>query len=183
MKVLLLVSLLASLFINTSETATSVRPETIELLKDASFECESIKVDKERIGVPDFLQSNDVHSGSVHFLEVSPEMLKVEFRYSIGNFRASHTYHITDGKEFHILRDIIISEATEINDVLATDPFANSIGTLLKVEKSLLRGDIREIWLRKRLIGVKIPCRGKDVACKVKRSGQSKQFHNLYDSE
>ncbi|MBT3784045.1 hypothetical protein HOF92_03645 [bacterium] len=157
----------AFLFVLLTSPYANISLTTSELLKDREFTCRRIKVHKKSVGVPEFLQDQEVSNGSVSFLEVRPDLVKVEFKYKIGSFNATHTYHITDGYEYEFFNDIVITEDTMIGDWTKTDPFENSIATRLKVKRPIFSSKIHEIWLKKSIFGVKNPFKGKDVKCVV----------------
>jgi|GEM_PF-1376539 len=146
---------------------SNISEDTSEFLRGRTFECKSMKVHKKSVGVPEFLIDKPVSNGSVVFLDVSPELVKVEFRYKIGSFNATHTYNITNGYEYEFLNDIVITEDNELGDFTKMDPFEVSIATRLKVKRRLISGRINEIWLKKSIFGVKNPFKGKDVKCVV----------------
>lgn len=152
-------------------------------LQQRTFQCRSIKIDRDALDIPPFFKDLPVSNGSVHFEEVNSKMVKINFLYTIGNFNATHTYHITDGKEYHFMNDLIITEQTAIGDPLKMDPFENSIGTRIKIKRKIISDRVNEIWLRKRIDNIDKPFSGKDIKCKVQyTSGKTKTevFQKLY---
>ncbi|MCO4782058.1 MAG: hypothetical protein KC646_06995 [Candidatus Cloacimonetes bacterium] len=177
----------------TALLLSSIHPIQAEITKPAqdtlqqrTFKCKSIKIDPDALDVPSFLKDMPVSNGSVQFEEVNSKMVKVNFLYTIGNFNATHTYHITDGFEYHFMNDLIITEQTSIGDPLKIDPFENSIGTRIKIKRKLITDRVNEIWLRKRLKSVNKPFSGKDIKCKVQYSSgktQAEDFKKLYKED
>jgi hypothetical protein len=160
----------------------AITPETNQLLEGKRFACDSMDINEESLDLPSFLKGGEVSNGSVTFLEVNSDMVKVRFDYSIKGFSANHLYHITDAYEKEWMRDVIIGEKTEINGLPSEeDPFAVSIGTRVKIKKHLISGTIKEIWLKKALIGVSSPLKRKAIKCRIKEEPQTVEVEPQQD--
>ncbi|MCJ8344576.1 hypothetical protein MJH12_03475, partial [bacterium] len=149
--------------LSANQISAEVTQLATKTLQNRTFECRSIKIDADALEVPSFLKDMPISNGSVQFVEVNSKMVKVNFMYKIGNFNASHTYHITDGTEYQFMNDLIITEQTAIGNPSKMDPFENSIGTRIKIKRKLVSDRVNEIWLRKRIKDVDKPFSGKDI--------------------